>query len=203
MPRSLSIVACASVATALTLTTRSRIPNAQPQQLQQFLATPANWPRIVLSSVGVEGAAPASPLRPGSEIDELFGLPPVLPLRVKWRCEAADERGGTLDVRSADGLAGVATDCRMDFSIEADGDASVVDLAMSYEPASPLAVLAAPVLIVDNWLALNVLLPRAFSGSPLVRQKDVPGLAFFALLSTWHFGVGPAIREAVLAARGG
>ncbi len=184
MPRSLRFVACAGVATALTLTTRSRIPNAQPQQLQQFLATPANWPRIVLSSVGVEGAAPASPLRPGSEIDELFGLPPVLPLRVKWRCEAAG--GNTLDVRSEGGLEGVATDCRMDFSIEADGDASVVDLAMSYEPASPLAVLAAPVLIVDNWLALNVLLPRAFSGSPLIRQRDVPGLAFFALLSTSH-----------------
>ena len=184
MPRSLGIVACASVATALTLTTRSRIPNAQPQQLQQFLATPANWPRIVLSSVGVEGAATAAPLRPGSEVDELFGLPPILPLRVKWRCESAG--ANTLDVRSADGLAGVATDCRMDFAIEADGDASVVDLAMSYEPASPLAVLAAPVLMVDNWLALNVLLPRAFSGSPLIRQRDVPGLAFFALLSTSH-----------------
>ncbi|CAH0365378.1 unnamed protein product [Pelagomonas calceolata] len=201
MPRSLSFVACASVSTALTLTTRSRVPNASPQELQQFLATPANWPRIVLSSVGVEGASTAAPLRPGAEVDELFGLPPILPLRVKWRCEAAG--ANTLDVRSADGLAGVATDCRMDFSIEADGDASVVDLAMSYEPASPLALLAAPVLIVDNWLALNVLLPRAFSGSPLVRQRDVPGLAFFALLSTWHFGVGPAIRDAVLAARGG
>ena len=104
--------------------------------------------------------------------------------QVKWRCEAAG--ANTLDVRSADGLDGVATDCRMDFSIEADGDASVVDLAMSYEPASPLALLAAPVLVVDNWLALNVLLPRAFSGSPLVRQRDVPGLAFFALLSTSH-----------------
>ena len=193
-------VVCVRAATALTLTTRSRVPNSTPQELQQFLATPANWPRIVLSSVGVEGAAPASPLRPGSEIDELFGLPPVLPLRVKWRCE--DASSNTLDVRSADGLAGVATDCRMDFAIEADGDASVVDLAMSYEPSSPLAVLAAPILVVDNWLALNVLLPRAFSGSPLIRQKDVPGLAFFALLSTWHFGVGPAIREAVLDWRG-
>ena len=121
--------------------------------------------------------------------------------QVKWRCEAAG--ANTLDVRSADGLDGVATDCRMDFSIEADGDASVVDLAMSYEPASPLALLAAPVIIVDNWLALNVLLPRAFSGSPIIRQRDLPGLAFFALLSTWHFGVGPAIRDAVLAARGG
>ena len=201
MPRSLSIVACAGVATALTLTTRSRIPNAQPQQLQQFLATPANWPRIVLSSVGVEGAATAAPLRPGAEVDELFGLPPILPLRVKWRCE--DASSNTLDVRSSDGLAGVATDCRMDFSIETDGGATVVDLAMSYEPASPLALLAAPVLIVDNWLALNVLLPNAFSGKPIIRQRDVPGLVFFALLSTWHFGVGPAIREAVLAARGG
>ena len=201
MMRSLScFVVCVRAATALTLTTQSRIPNSTPQEIQQFLATPANWPRIVLSSVGVEGAAPASPLRPGSEIDELFGLPPVLPLRVKWRCEAAG--ASTLDVRSADGLAGVATDCRMDFSIEADGDASVVDLAMSYEPASPLAVLAAPGLVVDNWLALNVLLPRAFSGSPLVRQRDLPGLTFFALLSTWHFGVGPAIREAVLDWRG-
>ena len=102
-----------------------------------------------------------------------------------------------------DGLAGVATDCRMDFAIEADGDASIVNLAMSYEPASPLALLAAPVLVVDNWLALNVLLPNAFSGKPIIRQRDVPGLVFFALLSTWHFGVGPAIREAVLAARGG
>jgi hypothetical protein len=185
MTRSLScFVVCVRAATALTLTTRSRVPNSTPQELQQFLATPANWPRIVLSSVGVEGAAPASPLRPGSEIDELFGLPPVLPLRVKWRCEAAG--ANSLDVRSADGLEGVATDCRMDFAIEADGDASIVDLAMSYEPASPLALLAAPVLIVDNWLALNVLLPRAFSGSPLVRQRDVPGLAFFALLSTSH-----------------
>ena len=182
MPRSLGFVACASVATALTLTTRSRIPNATPQELQQFLATPANWPRIVLSSVGVEGAATAAPLRPGAEVDELFGLPPILPLRVKSRCE--DASSNTLDVRSSDGLAGVATDCRMDFAIEADGDASVVNLAMSYEPASPLALLAAPVLIVDNWLALNVLLPRAFSGSPLVRQRDVPGLTFFALLST-------------------
>ena len=97
MPRSLSLRPCASVAaaltlttsvaTALTLTTRSRIPNAQPQQLQQFLATPSNWPRIVLSSVGVEGAATAAPLRPGSEVDELFGLPPILPLRVKCRAK--------------------------------------------------------------------------------------------------------------------
>ena len=104
--------------------------------------------------------------------------------QVKWRCK--DASANTLDVRSSDGLAGVATDCRMDFAIEADGDASIVNLAMSYEPASPLALLAAPVLVVDNWLALNVLLPRAFSGSPLIRQRDVPSLAFFALLSTSH-----------------
>ena len=145
-------------ATALTLTTRSRIPNAQPQELQKFLATPANWPP---ASCCPQWASRAPRRRrrcgPEAEVDELFGLPPILPLRVKWRCEATS--ANTLDVRSEDGLNGVATDCRMDFSIEADGDASVVDLAMSYEPASPLALLAAPVLVVDNWLALNVL-PR-------------------------------------------
>jgi hypothetical protein len=201
MPRALSYLACLRLAAALTLTTRSRIPNTTPRDLQRFLATPANWPRIVLSSIGVEGASTTSPLRPGAEVDELFGLPPVLPLRVTWRCEAADAT--SLDVRSADGLDGVATECRMAFAIEADGDGSIVDLAMSYEPASPLALLGAPVLVVDNWLALNVLLPRAFADSPIIRQRNVPGLAFFALLSTWHFGVGPAIRDAVLAARGG
>ena len=32
-------------------------------------------------------AATDAPLRPGSEVDELFGLPPVLPLRVKCRAK--------------------------------------------------------------------------------------------------------------------
>ena len=98
MPRSLCFVASASLATALTLTTRSRIPNAQPQELQKFLATPANWPRIVLSSVAEGAATDAS--AEGAEVDELFGLPPILPLRVKWRCE--DAGANTLDVRSED-----------------------------------------------------------------------------------------------------
>lgn len=35
--------------------------------------------------------------------------------------------------------------------------------ARRYEPISPIAVLAAPVLIADNFLALNILLPRAIA----------------------------------------
>ena len=42
-----------------------------------------------------------------------------------------------------------------------DADGAVVDLEMSYEPVGLLATLAAPVLVVDNFLALNVLLQSA------------------------------------------
>ena len=44
--------------------------------------------------------------------------------------------------------------------VQRNGSA-VVDLEMSYEPAGLLATLAAPVLVVDNFLALNVLLQSA------------------------------------------
>ena len=156
-----------SAANALTLMTRGRVSALPPAELHRFLATPANWPRIVASSVGVEGDGVAEPLRRGRFVDELFGLPPLLPLRVAWTCEALDEAAGLLDVRSAPGLEGVATDCRMRFDVRSDGaGGSVVDLVMSYEPASPLAVAAVPVLAIDNYVALNVLLPRAVDATP-------------------------------------
>lgn len=143
------------------LSTRGRVPQISARALHAFVATPAHWPEIVLSSFGVDGARAESPLRRGDAVDEIFGLPPVWPLRVTWRCAAADARAGVLDVRSADGVAGIARDCRMRFSVAADGDGAVVDLEMSYRPASPLARLAAPALALDNYIALNALLPRA------------------------------------------
>ena len=135
-----AVVALSLVAAArgVALRTRARVPNCTPNNLHAFLATPRNWPDIVLSSVGVEGAAADAPLKRDGVVDELFGLPPVLPLRVAWRCEATDPNRGLLDVRSADGLAGVAKDCRMLFDVSADGDdASVVELEMSYPLPRP------------------------------------------------------------------
>ena len=130
-----------------------------------------------MSSVGVEGDGVAEPLRRGRCVDELFGLLPVLPLRVAWTCEALDEAAGLLDVRSAPGLEGVATDCRMRLDVQSDGaGGSVLDLAMSYKPASPLAVAAVPVLTIDNYFALNVLLPRTLNATlPLDAFRSLMG----------------------------
>ena len=98
----------------------------------------------------------------------------MLPLRVAWTCEALDEAAGLLDVRSAPGLEG---DCRMRLDVQSDGaGGSVVDLAMSYKPASPLAVAAVPVLTIDNYFALNVLLPRALNAMlPLDAFRSLMG----------------------------
>ncbi|KAH8094998.1 hypothetical protein JL720_2267 [Aureococcus anophagefferens] len=129
------------MAGAITLTTRGRVAGMTAVDLHRFLATPANWPDVVASSVGVEGPTTQKPLTRGASVDELFGLPPILPLSVTWTCAAADERSGVLDVRSPDGLEGVASDCRMLFDVRDDADGAVVDLEMSYEPAGLLATL--------------------------------------------------------------
>ena len=38
-------------------------------------------------------------------------------------------------------------------------------------------------------------------GEGCLEPKDQAGLAFLAVLSGWHFFIGPVVREAVLAAR--
>jgi len=132
----------------------------------------------VLSSSSVEGEAVDSPLGHGACVDEIFGLPPLLPLRVRWRCVEADREGGALTFESADGVPGWATDCKMAFDIAstANGGSSVA-LCMSYKPASPIARLAPPLLTLDNTLALTVMLPRAISSpaSPLGTQDPIAG----------------------------
>lgn len=180
-------VASPAVARRIELRTTCRIVGTSCSSLTQFLATPANWPRIVASSWAVEGDAVGKPMRRGARVDEIFGAPPILPLRVAWQCERMDAARGELDVRSSAGLAGVAEDCRMRFVVQptpaavmragnvgAAQPGATVDLRMSYTPTSPLAVLAIPILAADNWLALNVLLPMAV-GPPLVRFRLLMG----------------------------
>jgi len=153
----------ATVGDALVLTTRTTVA-AAPKTVHAYLSTPANWPALVLSSAAVEGTT-AAPLAPGDAVEEIFGLPPLLPLSVKWECVAADPERGVLDMRSAAGVAGVASDCRMAFAVEAaPGGGADVTLEMSYEPESPLAYLAVPALVVDNAIALRLNLPRLLAG---------------------------------------
>ena len=89
-------------------------------------------------------------------------------------------------VVSPDGVPGIATDCVMDFQFDAvedaaaaiDDEATTVRLTMEYTPKSPLAVLATPALVVDNWLALNVLLPAAVDTRPLDTFQKLIGVLY-------------------------
>mmetsp|Transcript_12015 Transcript_12015/g.35131 ORF Transcript_12015/g.35131 Transcript_12015/m.35131 type:complete len:176 (-) Transcript_12015:54-581(-) len=167
---SLFFVIVLQATNGLQLVTTSNIRGVRPDDLHRFLATPTNWPKIVASSQSVRppGDGPSNrvdvPLRVGERVEEIFGLPPILPLSVSWECVQSDVSNGALDFYSADGLRGIAKDCRMKFRImstKGDGSGSDVTLTMIYEPLSPLAVLATPVLTLDNALALKLLLPNA------------------------------------------
>lgn len=165
---------------AFSISSTSTIKGRSAQELQTFLATPTNWPDIVLSSFGVEEADAINnkrakintvdrPLKKGDRVKEIFGLPPLLPLAVTWTCQQnvvtrpnkKQGGGGCLEFFSADGLSGIAKNCSMKFDISADGEDTKVDMTVEIEPVNPIANLAPLVLKVDNDLALKVLLPLA------------------------------------------
>jgi len=157
------------------LTTTSKIRGVSPADLHNFLATPTNWPKIVASSFSVKEPHSNSnridvPLEVGDKVEEVFGLPPLIPLSVVWECveasapAASTDKKGKLEFYSAGGVPNIATDCRMKFQIqqESDGVCSV-KLEMEFDPVSPLILGATPILKLDNDLALKVLLPSAIN----------------------------------------
>jgi len=178
----------------VSLTTTSTLRGISPENLQNFLGSPANWPKIVASSNSVrsspEGGRPINlevPLKVSQEVDELFGLPPLFPLSVSWKCMNAvvprNDNAGTMEFYSENGVDGVACDCTMRFEIRNCGDSnddvsSNVKLTMSYQPMSLLAILAIPVLILDNTIALRLLLPSVITSqeqSPLNKFRYLMG----------------------------
>lgn len=185
------LAAVLSTTSALSLTTRAK-SKLSAVELQDFLATASNWPKIVASSNRVSSATddkttagwdPTIPMKKGSSVTEYFGLNL---LSVTWTCEVSTKN--KLLVRSPDGLAGIADNCSMEFDIQ-DGE---VQLTMGYNPLSPIAWLATPILIVDNWFALNVLLPAAVDPDPLDTFRKLMGalygVAGLAHLSDLLFG---------------
>ena len=187
-------------ALSLSTTAKSKVSGSE---LQEFLATSSNWPKIVASSNRVSSATtseatlynkgniwdPTIPMKKGSSITEYFGLNL---LSVTWTCELSTKN--KLVVRSPDGLAGIANDCSMEFDITDDDDSggSEVTLTMGYNPLSPTAYLATPILIIDNWIALNVLLPAAVDPNPLDSFRKLMGslygIAGLAHLADLLFG---------------
>lgn len=168
----LALLDVISAYSPITLTTRTTLKEIGSETIHNFLATPANWPKIVASSHSVQPDSKKSfdlkfPLPEGGSVQEIFGLPPILPLSVTWECVRSDMKSGYLEFYSPDGLEGVASNCRMVFEIEDSTNnrntGTNVKLDMSYEPQSIFGVLAPPILTVDNAFALKVLLPFALS----------------------------------------
>ena len=90
---------------AFQLTSSSTIPYISPTNLHNFLATPTNWPQIVLSSHSVKCPSFTNnrvdiPLREGDYVEEILGLPPLLPLSVVWKCVSSNVDDGLLEFYS-------------------------------------------------------------------------------------------------------
>lgn len=126
-------------------------------------------------------------LKVGDAVTEFFALNQF---QVEWICTV--NKPGRLVVVSPDGVPGIAIDCVMDFEFDSfedsaasDGDGTMVRLTMEYTPKSPLAVLATPALVVDNWLALNVLLPAAVDTRPLDSFRKLMGV-LYGIAGTAH-----------------
>jgi hypothetical protein len=124
-------------------------------ELQDFLSRPSNWPRIIATSSNVESnnSDAFMPLKQGMTIKEYFVVGISNALSVTWTCQTL--KPGVFVVESLEGLAGIANQCQIRFDMK-DGQ---VDLIVEYNTVSPLAILAASVLFIDNWIALNVILP--------------------------------------------
>jgi hypothetical protein len=205
----LTIVALLATSTTLSsayspisLSTKSKLPQTPPNELFQFLASPANWPKIVASSSSVESPPNSNkknvvdltqPLPQGQSVNEIFGLPPLFPLSVTWQCVKSipptNTRSGRLEFYSIDGVPGIATRCKMNFDIDTSTTnerGSNLLLEMEYEPQSPLAVLATPILTVDNALALKVLLPSVLHGLSTTTTSTAALDKFRSLMGTLY-----------------
>mmetsp|Transcript_43060 Transcript_43060/g.101013 ORF Transcript_43060/g.101013 Transcript_43060/m.101013 type:complete len:301 (+) Transcript_43060:72-974(+) len=190
-------------ASPIRLTAKSTI-DVSPTRLHRFLASPANWPTIVLSSQSVERVVPGTdlshPFEVGDEVRELFGLPPIFPLSVTWRCVASEPPNpatsddalgtasrGALEFVASEGVPGIASACVMRFTLRDSGcGGSDVVLHMEYRPESFVSVLAVPALVADNALALKVLLPAALR--PVRSRRET----FLRLMGTLYFFAGVA-----------
>jgi hypothetical protein len=180
----------------VSLRTSTRIPGITKEEALDFLATARNWPEIVLSSWDVKGCID-KPLRKGDIVEEIFGLPPILPLSVAWTCVQVDRKAGILDVRSPEGVPGVASDCRMLFNVQEENGSVRVDLCMEYQPRNLIGNLAIPVLTLDNTLAVKILLPNAILQQPKTPLDDFRNLmgTLYGVAGIAHFAdclVGPS-----------
>jgi len=96
--------------------------------------------------------------------------------------KSSASKEGRLEFKSSDGLQNIAKNCEMIFNVKDDQSATGgtgVSLNMKYEPENILAILAIPILTVDNAVALKFLLPAAMRIAPELATAGAP---IFAML---------------------
>ena len=81
------------------------LPSTPPDEAYDIVTTPANWADLFLFASKVEatdGADSEAPLRKGTRIRELAGVPPILN-ELFWMTTVSDPKRGVLELASAGG----------------------------------------------------------------------------------------------------
>jgi len=104
--------------------------------------------------------------------------------------KSSASKEGRLEFKSSDGLQNIAKNCEMIFNVKDDQSATGgtgVSLNMKYEPENILAILAIPILTVDNAVALKFLLPAAMRIAPeLDKFRNLMG-SLYLVAGITHF----------------
>lgn len=171
----------ASASAATVLTAKSCLPNTSPAEAYSILSSTGKWPEVFLSSVrvNIDGTA----LDQGMKVEELAGLPPLLPLQLVWECKTADADRGTLELAS-EGVDGLVKDYTRRLTVSSDaGSGSVVELETEFTAGSSLfAAIIALLIRSDHALFDSVLLPSAVEQGGLSRKSL---LVWSILIGAW------------------
>ena len=134
--------------------------------IENITTTDSDDDKSIAPLTTVEAAAAAASASPtnilmkendGRTIVEYLGIPGGMInfVSLKWICELYDSPHRVL-FRSYEGIQGIAHNCSLQFDVVNTND---VMFTVEYDAVSFLGLLAAPILKIDNWLTLNVLLP--------------------------------------------
>ena len=163
------------------------LPSTPPDEAFDIVTTPANWADLFLFASKVEatdGADSEAPLRKGTRIRELAGVPPILN-ELFWVTTVSDPKRGVLELASAGGsvLDRIgARDAKLSVLVTSDGAGSKVEVGASFVGEGPLAAVVAPALGFELGVSAGLLFPsrvKADGTSPKA------ALVWTVLIAAW------------------
>ena len=182
----LPLLAQSAGALQVEMTSTANLRGVSPADAFTLVSTPSNWASLAVGSHRVSGEALTEPLVAGVAVEELAGAPPLLPLEIVWVCRTADwtadAEAGILTLES-EGVAGLLTDCKRVAQVKATESGCAVELSLSYTSSgSALAVLIDPLVVMDNSVTTQLLLPSVAAGSALPAKQI---LVWGVLIGAW------------------